>query len=39
MQVYVHYDGTYDDTCEGYPDACKEMNSEGSCQQQGCTWE
>ncbi|HEX4514426.1 MAG TPA: hypothetical protein VH054_12840 [Polyangiaceae bacterium] len=31
-------DNSFDNYCEGYGDACDEMDTQGDCQKQGCVW-
>lgn len=38
MATRVKYNGTYENTCEGSPDDCDEMDTQSSCERQGCDW-
>jgi hypothetical protein len=38
MATHVHYNGTYDNECEGTPERCDRINNEDSCNEQGCDW-
>lgn len=39
MRTRVKYDGSYDNWCDGSPDACDTIGSETACLRQGCNWQ